>query len=85
MSRDTLREAAGVSEAEAVRVVLDEDGLLDDVTAENVTTFRLEFMDDDHVWIALSFADGSRRVINLVSSAVYTGPSVILPTTEVDA
>jgi hypothetical protein len=44
---------------------VDETGALDDVVVDDVATFRLERMSDDHVWGAVYHRDGSRTDFNL--------------------
>lgn len=49
---------------------LDDQGCLDDVVVDDVETFRLERMSDDHIWGAVYRRDGSRTDFNIFGDRV---------------
>lgn len=49
------------------------DGRIDDVVVHNVEMFRLEFMDDNQVWMRCYRKDGTDIVFRLSSSTPITG------------
>jgi hypothetical protein len=59
----------------ADRIDYDSSGNLDDVVVENVNTFRLEFMDDNTVWLACyrGVEHGGDVVFWLSSSGAISG------------
>lgn len=57
----------------AERIDCDENGNLDDVALSDVTSFRLEYMDDNHVWMRIERADHPAVVINLSARGKIKG------------